>query len=200
MLEKLSNLNYEQLKALYKNNQYIRETVFQEAAADRYYFIENEIISYFRKYDKANSREKYAANFDEYYPGVFAVKVKQDNYKFFLECCRDIQKATEIFNPEIEEIITRLSGRAVFFESCLNGFSDISDSNFDRLETWFNAGIKKISEALRENIQAEHDCIFDYDFLLEYFGYMIELEQLENMETDGKTVYEYIPAQRIAHN
>ena len=201
MKQPINALTYDELKNLYEHNNYLRNIAFELVQEENQYFIDNEIISYFcNVWNEARQRREWYADIEEYYPGCFSVSVKQHNYKSFLECCREFNNTGIGFcNPELTALIDRLSARADLFDSCLSGYADISDKNALQLEAWIDKGIAKISEALRQILQTEHDQIYDDDYIIyNYFEYPGNAENLE-ADIDTFIIYENIPARIVEH-
>lgn len=94
--------------------------------------------------------------------------VRQGDYKIFLESCVDIQKDCEFFTDADFAKIERAAARAEFFADALEGFADISDDKFAKLEKWMDSIIEDTCRAICDIFRSEFDAVDDPENLKDW--------------------------------
>lgn len=190
----INTLSNDELKKVWENNQKLKDEIFQRILDDEYYFVQNEIYGCFRHYDSLNSRETWSMETHES-SQCFYITVKESDYSQFLEDCRNLIKyvATE-FTEDNEKMIERLSQKVDFYRDCVEGYEDISDDRFQKLEKWFDKGINDLAGALKETVDKYIDSAYDSDYSFEYFadGCFLDDSELYIIDNDYTQVYEDI--------
>lgn len=186
----LNELTRDELSALYDTNNYIQNAVYEMRNDDEYYYIQNEIYSYFRTYNEYLKRETFTANFDV--DSYNRVSVKVDDVKIyeFINDCFEFCLHGIGLDDETNKIIKRLHDKNSLFLDVFTGYYDMSDKQYDLFYTWFNNGINKIKNALSSEIESIYNSVYDDEYNKEFFiEGVLELGYFEDIQTDGKNVY-----------
>lgn len=187
----LNELSNEELWQIFDNNNDLQQEVRQIIDDNTYYLIENDYISHFRHYDKNVGREKWSISAEWDAWNNISIKVREEDYKSFLEDCKTLIAYNGCLE-NLKGLIDRLSERVDFFEDSLNDYTDITTGNWEKLSCWFYEGIENITDTLRAELQEMQDCIYNDDYLFEYFSDGIYLDDTEKyiIDDDFSIVYE----------
>lgn len=187
----LNELSNEELWQIFDNNNDLQQEVRQIIDDNTYYLIENEYISHFRHYDRNAGREKWSMSAEWDAWNNISIKVREEDYKSFLEDCETLISYNGCLE-NLKGLIDRLFERVDFFEDSLNNYTDITTGNWEKLSSWFYAGIENITDTLRAELQEMQDCIYNDDYLFEYFSDGIYLDDTEKyiIDDDFSIVYE----------
>ena len=182
-----------ELKTIWENNSDIKYDVISILSDNEYYFIQNEIYSYFRCYDRNTGHEKWYIDMHES-SQCFYITVKPENYADFLEGCQKYinDYGPTAFSQDDIYMIGRLLEKVDFYIDCLNNYEDISDSRFYDLEKWIETGIERLATALADTVKMYEDSVYDNDYQFSYFSDACYLEDsgLYILDNDYSIVYE----------
>lgn len=158
----LVDLTSEELGKIFDNNNEIRAQVYEQAADDAYYFIENEYIYHFRHHD--GKKETRSACFeDDAYNNIF-IKI-QDAERFLDDASAAVN---DLLSDENKTLLGRLRDKSALFTECEVAYI-MSDARQERFEAWFRAGLETIKNALKKIIEAELDATTDPEYLKTFF-------------------------------
>ena len=191
----LSDLPMETVRAIFDNNESIRNIAFDRATDNMYYFLQNEFFTYFEHYNENGTpRRTYTADIEDDNYGNIHIFVQERHYIDFLEDCARCTSFYLDDKPELNALIIRLLEKRDTLDDILSGYSDLSDNNEDKFLTWYADSVEKIADELRAQMQAEHDSIYDPDFVFEswYYGDVETGTDFYIIDSDFSTVYEDI--------
>ena len=144
----LPDLTPEELEKVLEANSKIWEAVAEITTENAYFWIQ-EIMDEFK-----NSVASY--HFDSLYAG----KIHYSRYYNDIDFLDEFRKADNKFGvlDETErKTLDRLTDKAEFYHDACTGYEDISETRFDHLEKWFEAGIKTLKNALVRYCESEID-------------------------------------------
>lgn len=110
-------------------------------------------------------------------------------FKTFLNGCMEISKNYGTFNESQVVRLERALTRVDFYDDCLTGYIDISETQFDKLDTWLTG----IVDDLRETIKDEVIKIYAYadnEENLQEYAEIVADHYGEEYETDQIYLYE----------
>ena len=185
----LSTLNTEELKTLFSKNNHLQQVIYDYACEDaNIYFDDIASIFSYTDYRTGKKETCRSAFFDSDAYGRYYVKI--NNTEEFLEACEKLQRDYEFITDGAEVLIPRLLSKVAFYEDCCCGYEDISDSQFEKLEKWMQAGLEKIKKSLEKYITDTIESYTSRDFLEEEFVFQVqENNNFSDYLTDGEKVY-----------
>lgn len=104
--------------------------------------------------------------------------VRQGDYKKFLESCVDLQDDCGFFADADFAKIERAAARAEFFADALEGFADISDDKFAKLEKWMDSIVEDICRSICDIFRSEFDAADDPE-TLKYWAFEIYTDRCD---------------------
>ena len=179
-MKKLNELTAEEVKELLKVNNYLREQA-QAWADDNAQEVINECLRPFER--------MYGIDYNIGYPANY-FSVQQGSYKDFLFACLDHEYKESLFAGFLAEI-ERASKRAYFFEDALNGYEDISDKNWKRLEKWMDNIVRIATESIVSDCTEVYENSYDEETITETA--LCFCENSDDLLTDGKQIVELNP-------
>ena len=186
----LSTLNDEELKALFEKNNHLQEVMYDYGCEDAGLYFD-EIASTFSYTDyrtgKKETRRSAFFECDSY--GRYYVKIQDEEE--FLTACNNLQKEYCFINDQAAAaLIPRLLKKVEFYIECVNGYEDISESRFEKLEKWMQAGLDKIKNLLAYYLRENIEGYTDFNYLKDEFVYQVkENNNFSDYMTDGEKVF-----------
>lgn len=157
----LVDLNSDELEAVFDNCDAIRAQVYDQAEEDAYYFIQNEIISYFEHHDGQRIKNSADIETDAYNRVFIKIKSAAD----FVEDCTEV---SDYLSDENKTLLGRLRDKSALYTECEIAYI-MSDARQERFEAWFRAGLETITDALKNIIEDEISGASDADYLKSIF-------------------------------
>ena len=174
----LSELTYEEAKELYHVNKWLGRTVTEYG-----YKLGNDFLSeILSSFDGVKSlRYEVGSGCGGDY-----IRVSQEYYKDFLEAVRDCNADYGIIDDGsgLSALADRMLKKADDYYAFTFGYQDISESRFDKLVAWFEAGIEKIERAIINYCSDVSNV--DEDYALENWL----VNNGVDYATDGAKIYE----------
>jgi hypothetical protein len=183
MRKNLSELNFEEAKALFNINQWAKERG-QEYANDNADFWIEEVLDYFRKCRALDYCIGYPGNYFTFIDS----RAGYDDFQELFKAYRAITKDMCVISENVFAKVERAAARLDFYLEARNGYEDISDAKYEMLEKWILSIIEEANDDILKYLEADDDSRYNDDFIFECF--FDHLEDMDDYETDGVKVYE----------
>lgn len=178
-MTKLNELTFDELKALFDKNHWLREEAkeWQDRMNNEYL---DDIAGYLRNIK--------GLDFSIGYDRDAHVTASANCLNEYLEALKALCLELCFFDPETEKLINRLADKVRFYQYCVWGYEDISEEQFQKLDTWFESGLEEIES---EIVSKTYDIATDYseDGLLDALDQFACIDG-DEYETDGTYIYE----------
>ena len=189
ILKKLTELNEEELKALFRKNQHLQEQIIDicNEDASRHF---DDLVWYFQHKNPITGKTYHSAHFDtDNYNNCY---VKGYDYSEFLDDLTKLNKDYEFLSEKAKSLLPRLLSRAEFVNDLINDYVETSPANYDNLTTWFEDGVELLEketgrfitdqiESFTSSENLENQIIFE---VLEDTNHIFD-----DYQTDGEKVY-----------
>ena len=73
-----------------------------------------------------------------------------------------------MITDDLCDLLDRLTEKADFYEDCLTGYEDISDTRFNNLEKWFEEGTAKIAQCIADMYDSEIEYAYEDERIKEF--------------------------------
>ena len=186
----LSALSDEELKALFAKNNHLQEVMYNYGNEDAsIYFDDIASVFSYTDYRTGKKETRRSAFFECDSYGRYYVTIKDEEE--FLTACNNLQKDYCFINDQAAAaLIPRLLSKVAFYEDCCCGYEDISESRFEKLEKWMQAGLDKIKNMLAYYLRENIEGYTDFNYLQEEFVYQVkENNNFCDYMTDGEKVF-----------
>lgn len=185
---------------IFRNNNDLRNKVFEDAQDDAYYQAD-EILSYFRHYNKATGRRY--DTLKDYEIGYCRAwtAANTDYLKEFFEDCAHVQKVLAPFEEKQAETITRILEKIDLYEDEAAGYeTGLNDTNYCRLENWIYKNMYAACAAIANYAQSFYTQFDDNNLFEDYFlTFWLETGRGEDLQLNEETgeVFETITTTTI---
>lgn len=185
MAKKLLNeLTNEELKELYKVNNFLQEQA-SETAADNVQFWLDDILHYFRG-TKAEYNIGYPGNyfhFNDTWAGY-------NDYKSFFEALETVKNTFCVFSEKTAAKIERAGKKIDFYLESIFGYEDISEENSERITKYIDGLFKTASDEILQFLVSDYESQFDEELIIDEFLPLFVENCGDQYETDGEFIYE----------
>jgi hypothetical protein len=190
-MEKLTNINGLEV---FRNNEKLRQRVWEDALENDAYYQADEILSYFRHYNEiTQKRYETLRDYEIDYCTAY-VKPDYNNLRDFFEDCINVANIFGLFDDmhNIKNVFNRILEKIDLFEDVNAGYCEMSNNRYANLEKWIIENAREAAEYIA-NYAQEAYTQFDDENILEDYYLTIWLDYNENLEVDEKyQVYETI--------
>lgn len=190
-MEKLTNINGLEV---FRNNEKLREKVWSDALESDAYYQADEILSYFRHYNKVTQKSyNTLRDYDIGYCGAY-VNPDYNNLKEFFEDCITVAEVFGLFDDmhNIKNVFNRILEKIELFEDVNTGYCEMSNYRYANLEKWIIENAREAADYIAQYAQESYTQ-FDDSGILEDYYLTIWLENNNNLEVDEDyKVYETI--------
>lgn len=176
----LEDLTTEEIKSLLSANKKFKE-MCEEYAQENADFWNEEILKPFARVRGIN----YEISLCRY----SYIDIGMGAYKPFLEGCEKLAHDFCIFDDTQAERINRALTRTDFYEECLNGYIDISETRFNHLNTWLESLVNDLKNVIIKEVLANYESVYD-NATLEETAETVADTYGTDYETDGLYLYE----------
>ena len=188
-LKKLTELNEEELKSLFRKNQHLQEQIFDICQEDASIYFDD-LLGYFKHKNPITGKIYHSAHFDtDNYNNCY---VKGYDYTEFLEDLTALNKDYEFLSEKAKSLLPRLLSRAEFVNDLINDYEETSPANYNNVVTWFEDGVELLEketghfitdqiESFTSSENLENQIIFE---VLEDTNHIFD-----DYQTDGENVY-----------
>lgn len=179
---------------IWAKNEKLRGRVWSDALENESYYQCDEVLSYFRHYNKATQKGyETLKDYEIDYCRAW-IKPNKDHLKEFFE---DVLKVSEDFCilddlQNIQKKLTRVIDKIDLYEDAATGYYEMSDKNYYRLEAWIEKTLDYVCDYLSQYLQEFYNQFDDENVLEDYF-LTFWLEYNNGLQVDDAgNVYETI--------
>lgn len=178
-MRKLIELSDKELKELYNKNSFLREEADNYAADSAYI----QVDEFLRPFDKMIGVDYSIGDCGDY----FNFNMSRGNLADFLSAAEECGRDYCFLTDELNSKITRAKSRADFYIDARNGYENISDSKFEKLEEWIEGIVADVCRAICD--EASDFYTSEPELLANDLGWFIEANYAD-YTTDGALIYE----------
>ena len=184
-MKKLNELTNDELFNLFEKNAWLREKMcsFCEESVNDY------ISDYLYGFRKINGLE-YSIGYNDYFT-FNGYRAGVQGYEDFIYACMEVQRSYCLFSDKTETLLKRINAKLELYTEAWQGYRDISDKNYERLEKWIDKGIETLCNEILSFCKDIYDSAYDKDYQEEELLNFVEWNG-SDYETDGTYIYETI--------
>ena len=189
-MRSVNDLSHEEIGKLLDANQSIHNMVWEAYLDQTDEMVRDSVLWAFEH--KGNRGVWYSCDYEISYNGAWMV-VQQCRYGVFIEDCLRIQEECTVFKDSTMELLKKLKGKSEEFADGLDGWSDLSDTEWNALEKEFDDGVDTIINEILKYCRSEYDAVDDPENLKEFASeYWDEWNADMEVDEDGVTVWKTI--------
>lgn len=183
MIRKLIELSNEELKELYNKNNFLQDAVNEYAAMDAEIMTDN----FLRYFDKISGVDYSIGGYNDYFTYELYKARRYGDFSDFLEAVTICDADYSFLSDDLRAALHRVKNRADFYIDARNGYENISDSKFEKLEKWIKGVVADICGAICD--EASDFYTSEPELLADDLGWFIEANYAD-YTTDGALIYE----------
>ena len=190
-MRSIADLSFYEMRDLLERNGMIRDMVWSSYTDYIGEMVDGDVLWAFEHRTKKGTR--YTCDYEVGYCGA-RMHVAQKDYAEFVNDCLELESSgIELFFEGTAEKLKSLREKADDFECGLNGTSDVTDEEWNKLEKEFDDGIDTAVGEILQYCRDEFNAADDADSLADY-ACTSWAEQNARLEVgdDGITVYETV--------
>lgn len=178
----ISELNMDELKALYEKNSFMRE----ECSKESLFGFEITCEDFFRYISNVKGLDY---NFG--YPGNYMNfrAYSADYYEDFFKACIDTEKVFSIFSDDTMKKIEKAYSKAGFYQECTYGYEEISEKRYNDLDRLMTTTFEKAKNELFRAYSDLEDYYYSDAAAIDCIDVWAE-NHGDDYETDGEKLYE----------
>lgn len=184
-VKKLSDCTGEELVSIMENNSFVREECEKRAVENMdFWWSIDEYLRYICKVP--------GIDYNFGYPGNYMCfrAYEKDHYREFFEACLKTQKDYGLFSDETAAKIDRAYKKIEFWEDCVYGYEEISDSRLNHLEGFLKNTFEEAKNSIFWAYDMEENYVYTVDAAIDNLEFWAD-DHENDYYTDGVKLYEF---------